>query len=183
MRLTKLEKTVKVIIIDDELSDVLALKEFLEDRDVEVHYFSDLDTGTEAIADSLIEGPYSAIICDNHFHDSGLVDYDPNFSGADLMRILSGASEDEYRSFVNAYFGDDLQRMIDTYSGRLIMFSGSAYTEALDLSSRLEVVQKFPDRKGVCCESGVLDALERIGVELDVRDDSDLESYKQGIDF
>ncbi|MBS3168217.1 response regulator [Candidatus Woesearchaeota archaeon] len=186
---SELEERAGILIIDDEPHNVEALIEFLERRGIEVQYTSDLAEGAETISEAYKEGrTYSAIVCDNHFPNSGLEKYDPNFNGIDLVSILSKNSRDlpqdrGHRQFVKDYFGRDLGGIRREYRGKIVMFSGSAYSESSEIDSSVEIVQKFPDTEGVCCESGVLDVLEGLGLDLEGREDSELLEYKERNDL
>lgn len=178
-----LEKKIgKILVVDDEPHNVEALLDFFQRNEVGYDYVDCIDSAVELMVEAYDDGfPYGLLIVDNHFCDSDLVAYDPNFNGVDLVGILAGNVDlDDNRgmgAFVRDYFGERFEEIQEQYAGRLLMFSGSAKAEDPELLRGVEVVQKFPDEDGVCCEQGILEAMEERGFVFNYRVDA-LQDYK-----
>tara|TARA_Y100000310_G_scaffold345531_1_gene466102 strand:- start:30530 stop:31087 length:558 start_codon:yes stop_codon:yes gene_type:complete len=173
----------RALIIDDDQQDVAGLLYLLDQSEVEYEYVDTLEEGIEAIAEAHEQSDdYDLVICDNHFYDRSLIEYDPNFNGVDLIGIISGNTDfDEnprMRQLAQDYFGPSFGDIQAHYKGRLIMFSGSAASEDSSLFRGVDLIQKFPDREDEICEQDLIHAMQErgFGVEMDFQN---LVSFKQ----
>ncbi len=116
---------------------------------------------------------YGLIISDNHFGEIAFGDDLPNFDGLDLISILVGKPlTSEHEKIGRREFGKLYQSIVNHYSsGRILLFSGSAQSEAHNYPGILEnvpVVSKRPDRKGAICEYDVIAQMRDMGYEFPV---------------
>lgn len=167
----------KVLIVDDEPSNVAALRAYFYSAGQDHDYAESIEDAAILIAEAQKAGkPYDLVICDNHFYDDSLADYDPNFNGLDLVMLLAGMDERQgLQRFAEDYFGECFDDVQAHYATRLMMFSGSAEGSTLD--DRIPLVPKFPDEEGVCCELGVVEAMQGLGFSFDEDPDS-IRDYK-----
>ena len=147
----------KVLIIDDEPQNVEALMDYLDRCNVPHDYSQTLVGAARRLRWSLSEGRlYDLVISDNHFKEE--VEGIPNFNGSDLVKILMGFDLDEEQThFASVHFGQLYDYLVETYSDRVMIFSGSAGSEP-ELEG-ITAIQKVPDADGECCEAGVIRAM------------------------
>ncbi|MFC1691388.1 hypothetical protein ACFL0W_04365 [Nanoarchaeota archaeon] len=177
-------KTSKVLVLDDEPSNVEALLEYFASSGIEYDFEDSLENGANLIANAQKDGnPYDAVICDNHFSGSELSEYGDVFDGLDLLNTLIGNEQnmtENHKKFAEDYFGSEYDAITSHYKGKVILFSGSAYGDSLhtpELFSGIYVVQKQPDEEGQYCEADVIGTMRTMGFDFE-KDVSAIKDYK-----
>lgn len=151
----------RVLIIDDEPANVEALRDYFDRCGMGYDFSDSLADAAGIIYEAHERGrPYSLVISDNHFKED--VGGFSNFNGIDLINILRGADIDaDHQAFADDHFGRRYAAIVDHYSDKVLMFSGSAHSEPG--TEGIPIAQKFPDEDGVCCEGGVISLMEEMG--------------------
>ncbi len=164
----------KVLVIDDEPTNVEALLDYFARCGVDYEYVSSLSEASEYLKEA--SSPYNAIVCDNHFLGSTV-------GGVDFLHMLAGRKRP-----AKGYEG--IEKLANDYRGKTVLFSGSAVSERYvnpACFSDILVAQKQPDRGAEFCEREVIDALSTIGITFDASPESILEyktsrGLEQGLD-
>lgn len=162
----------RILVVDDEPSNVEALLNYFERCKIPHEYTSTLEEAAQMLKEA--RKPYGAIICDNHFC-TGEID------GVDFCNIILGNEENytrEYEEFIDENFGRTHKRIVNTYQGRVIMFSGSAASDSQYnplLFTGMKIAQKRPNK---LCEQDVINALKELGYEFRENIES-IREYKQ----
>jgi CheY-like chemotaxis protein len=182
----------RILVMDDEFSNVDALLNFFERVNLDYNYEEDLATGLEDVQKSISEGhPYDLIISDNHFKETGLEGYGTNVEGVDVLNMLLGKEpllDPAKQRIARHYFPQTFPHYIhDFFQGKLIMFSGSAFKDSqynADLYDGIVPIQKIRDQYGQpCCEQMVIEVIDDIlGTDLS-RKSAEIKDYKEDNDL
>ena len=180
----------KILILDDEPSNVEALMSYLDECGISYDYENTLSAGAELIRQSLDdEELYGAIVVDNHFRESGFENYDNNMHGIDFANMVLGKSKymnEIHKEIAKDYFNGHTQDVSEHFEQRIILFSGSALVDSnydSELYEGVMIAQKIPDESyHSCCENVVVSYLEDLGFTFD-EDIGSISEYKEEHDL
>ncbi|MBS3177075.1 hypothetical protein J4457_07650 [Candidatus Woesearchaeota archaeon] len=169
----------RVLVVDDEQWNVEPLLGFFEECRIPHDHEGDLTVAAERLrAEFRARRPYTVVISDNHFDQVLEPRYGINFDGIDLVTILRqrrALFTASHKNFIKDFFGADYAKVLLPLDERVMMFSGSAAADSEsnpELYKGIPIVQKFPDRDGSYCESGVIAQLRAFGIDFSKSPDS-----------